>query len=88
MRGSYWTDSHEIKAKCKILKQLIKIQKETEIGIEKLQTKLDTINWTDDNKEERLRLYKELGEITETYRNNRIRVKWSKEKNLKSNITG
>ena len=85
---SYWIDQNAITRNSKKLKQFIKYNEKCEKEIDKMQAKINKIEWTDETQIERIRLYQQLGKVIELFRNNRIRIQGIKESFLGNNITG
>lgn len=78
-----------IKRKFEIFKYYINSEEKINKEIEKIQNEINTIDWKEENRIERIRLYQELGKVIEMYRMNRINIRWYQIKLLgNANLTG
>lgn len=71
------------------LKYYIKAEYKINQEMEKIQDRLNNIEWTEETYLERIRLYQQLGKLIDRYRIDRINKKWYYERLLKNaNLTG
>lgn len=78
-----------IKRKFEIFKYYINSEEKINKEIEKIQNEINAIDWKEENRIERIRLYQELGKVIEMYRMNRINIRWYQIKLLgNANLTG
>ena len=83
-----WIDPNAITRNNRKLKQVLRNQEKLEKELDILQEKRNTIKWTEENRDELIRCYQQIGRMIIEFKNNKMRIQGIKSRILENNITG